>query len=80
MGVVRVKMLKTMAGPEGTAYAGQEVEVEEDFADLLIAAEAATCVKFISGSIARHESLFSTEPEEAVIAPPEKAVTRRRGK
>ena len=65
--MVRVKLLTRMAGPAGNFPAGMEVMVAEDLAQSLVA-----------GGFALRVDPPAPAVEEAVVSPPERAVTRRK--
>ena len=63
--MTRIRMNTRMAGPHGNAEPGQIIEVD-----------AAVAADLIAGGFA--EEVAGPAIEEAVIAPPEKAVARKR--
>lgn len=66
---MRIKMLTHMAGPEVSAHAGDEVDVDDKQATALIDGGYAQAVK-VSAEQA------TTGPEEQAVDPPEKQATK----
>ena len=67
---MRIKMLTTMAGPDGSANAGQVIDMDDERAVALLEGGYAEAVK---------AEVETVEVETAAVEAPEQAVTRGPG-